>query len=143
MDSSVDRIFSAAIEGQAQSLRFIQQQLSKLHEALTKASNEIRAAIQNDTKQSTAEAEIQYTLTLENVASFFAEANFESALKSEYRLARAENASDNLAPFGSVYIVPSTYNLVFSCVTAVAAAVAAGNCVVLEVCYSILLRESS
>ena len=99
-DAVVERVLAAAVEGQAQSLRYIEQQLSKLHAALTRASSELQAAIKTDTKQTSSEAEIQYTLTLENVASFFSESNFETLLKAEYSLARLENAPNNRAAFG-------------------------------------------
>ena len=133
MADAVDRVLATAMEGQAQSLRYLEQQLSRLHAALTKASSEIQSAIQTDTKQSRSEAELQYALTLGTVASFFSESSFETLLQTEYSLARRENAPNNRTAFGAVYIVPSMYNLVYSCVTAVAAAIAAGNCIILEV----------
>ena len=136
MAQSVERVLAAAVEGQAESLRYIERQLSSLHATLTKSSSELQAAIKTDTKQSTSEVELQYTLTLENVVSFFSGSNFDTSLQAEYHLARSENAPSNRAAAGTVYIIPSKYNLVYSCVTAVAAAVTAGNCVVLEVSLS-------
>ena len=138
MADAVDRVLAAAVEGQAQSLRYIEQQLSKLHAALTTSSSELLAAIKTDTKQSSSEVELQYTLALENVASSFSESNFETLFQAEYSLVRLENAPNNRAAFGAVYIVPSKYNLVYSCVSAVAAAIAAGNCVILEVSHLVL-----
>ena len=133
MADQVERVLAAATEGQAQSLRHIQQQLSKLHIALTNASPALQNAIRKDANYATSEVEIQYALALENVATHLSESGFEAQLQSEYRLARSENAADNTAPYGAVYIVPARYNQFYSCVTAVAAAIAAGNCVVLEV----------
>ena len=141
MTDQVERVLATATEGQAQSLRHIQQQLSKLHAALTDASSDIRNAISKDDKHTISEVEIQYALALENVATHLSESGFEVQLQSEYRLARSENAADNTAPYGTIYIVPARYNQVYSCVTAVAAAIAAGNCVVLEVSpFDILLK---
>lgn len=133
MADQVERVLAAATEGQAQSLRHIQQQLSRLHAALTDAGSDIRNAISKNDKHTTSEVEIQYALALENVATHLSESGFEAQLQSEYRLARSENAADNTAPYGTVYIVPARYNQVYSCVTAAAAAISAGNCVVLEV----------
>lgn len=133
MANSTERIVAAAVEGQAQDLRFIQGQLSKLHAALVRSSLEIQAAIQRDTKCSASEAEIQYALTLENLASHFSNADFEAALHNEYNIARGENRPNGLAPHGIVYIVPSSYNAVYSSIAASAAAIAAGNCIIFEV----------
>ncbi len=139
MADAIDRVLAAAIEGQAQSLRYIEQQLSRLHTAFTKASSDIQAAVKTDTKQSRSEIELQYAHLLEDIAWFLTESNFETALKAEYSLARLENAPSNRVAAGAVYIVPSKYNLLYSCVTAVAAAVAAGNCVILEVSHPKLM----
>ena len=136
MTDSVERVLAAAIEGHAQSLRFIQQQLSKLHSALGKSGPEIRNAIKNESKHTAAEVELQYALALEAVAAFFNESNFEKALHREYSISRLENSPTNLTPHGVAYIVPSRFNLFYSCVTAVAAAISAGNCVILEVSQS-------
>lgn len=133
MSNSVQRVLNAAIEGQAQTPRFIQKQLSKLHTALVKDGSTIRSAINSDSNQSTAEIEIQYALTLQTVASYFTESNLERALHAEFALARLENAETNSVPYSVAYIVPSRYNFLYSSVCAVAAAVSAGSCVILEV----------
>jgi acyl-CoA reductase-like NAD-dependent aldehyde dehydrogenase len=133
MTASVDRVLASAIEGQAQSLRFIQRQLSKLHTALVQASLDIQASTTKESSITASEAEIQYSQLLNNVKELFVDSDFGSALQSEYRVAKSENAPGNLSPYGTVYIVPSNFNLVYSTVTAVAAAIAAGNCVILEV----------
>ncbi|EXJ86107.1 hypothetical protein A1O1_06476 [Capronia coronata CBS 617.96] len=133
MANSVERVLAAAVQGQARSPRFIQKQLSKLHAALTKDGLAIRTTIKSETKHSTAEVEVQYALTLEAVAALFAQIDdLEQALREEYHLARLENSPSHKVPYSIVYIVPSRYNLFYSCVTAVAAAIAAGNCVILE-----------
>ena len=133
MIDSVERIIAAAVEGQARSPRFIQQQLSSLHSALAKASKDLQAVIAKDSGQSSAEVNIQYALALENVASCFSQCNLEVVLDQEYKLARSEDSAGNLSPYGIAYIQPSRYNVVYSCVTAVAAAILAGNCVVVEI----------
>ncbi len=133
MSNSVHRVLDAAIEGQARSPRHIQKQLSKLHAALTKEGPEIRKAIKSDSKHSTAEVEIQYALALEAVAACFKNSNFEQALHAEFSLSRGENAPSNSIPYSVAYVIPSTYNVLYSCVTAVAAAILAGSCVILEV----------
>jgi acyl-CoA reductase-like NAD-dependent aldehyde dehydrogenase len=133
MSNPVQRVLDAAVEGQARSARHIQKQLSKLHATLTKEGAAIRSAISSESKQSTAEVEVQYALALEAVAACFADSNFEKALRAEFSLSRSENAPSNSVPYSVAYIVPSTYNVVYSCVSAVTAAISAGSCVILEV----------
>ena len=136
MSDPVQRVFDAAVEGQARSPRHIQKQLSKLHAALMKEGTGIRDAIQQESRHSTAEVEIQYARALEAVGACFVESNFEKALQAEFSLSRSENSPSNAIPYSIAYIFPSTYNVVYSCVTAVAAAILAGSCVILEVCSS-------
>lgn len=142
MTDSLDRILAAAVDGQAQTQRFIQRQLSRLHESFVKDGPDIRAAMKKDSSQTVSEIEIQYALALESIASSFAESDFEKALATEYKIANCENTPDHRCAYGVVYIAPASYNLVYSCVAAVATAIAAGNCVVLEVCNSVTIHRS-
>lgn len=132
MSEPVRRILDAAIEGQARSPRHIQNELSRLHAALVKDGLEIRSALKTESKHSTAEVEIQYALALETVARCFAESNLEKALHAEFSLSRGENAQSRRTAYPVAYIVPSSYNFVYSCVTAVATAISAGCCIILE-----------
>lgn len=142
MADSLDRILAAAVDGQAQTQRFIQRQLSRMHESFVKDGPDIRAAMKKDSSQTVSEIEIQYTLALESIANSFAESNFERALATEYKIANRENTPDHRCAYGVVYIAPASYNLVYSCVAAVATAIAAGNCVVLEVRNSVIIHRS-
>lgn len=133
MTDSLDRVLAAAVEGQAQSQRFIQRQLSRLHEHFVKDGPAIRAAMKNDGSQTKSEIEIQYTLALESITATFSESDFEKALATEYKIAHSENTPDHRCAYGAAYIAPATYNLVYSTIAAVSTAIAAGNCVILEV----------
>ncbi len=133
MANSIDRVLASAVEGQAQSPRFVQSQLSSLHAALKKEGPAIRATIESESRHTTAEIQIQYALALEAVAALFAESNLEKALEVEYWLARRENSLSHSVAYPLAYILPSSYNFFNACVTAVAAAIAAGSCVILEV----------
>ncbi|KAK5053857.1 hypothetical protein LTR84_001819 [Exophiala bonariae] len=132
MSDSLDRILAAAVDGQAQSQRFIQRQLSRLHEHFVRDGPEIRAAMKNDGSQTTSEIEIQYTLALETITKSFSESDFQKLLATEYKIAYSENTPDHRCAYGAAYIAPATYNLVYSTVAAVSTAIAAGNCVILE-----------
>jgi hypothetical protein len=133
MANPVDRVLAGAVEGQAQNPRFIQKQLNKLHTSLVSNGTAIRDAIKQDKKLTTGEAEIQYSLALEVVSTAFKASDFESAMKAEYSLTRGENSPTKSTPFSLAYIEPAGYNLFYSTVAAVATAVSAGSCVILEV----------
>lgn len=95
----------------------------------------IRNTMKSESKHSPAEVEVQDALSLDAIAALFGQNNdLEQALHEEYQLARLENSPWHSVPYSIVYIVRSRYNLFYSCVTAVAAAIDAGNCVILEVC---------
>src|SRR5690348_2254324 len=93
MSSSVSRVEAACIDGRAQSPRYRQNQLSKLHAALVENAAEIRLAIRQESNHTSTEVEIQYALTLERVKELFDSIDLATFLEEEYRLAHSENAA--------------------------------------------------
>ena len=59
--------------------------------------------------------------------------NIDRALQDEYAIARGEDAASRRDPVGIVYIVPTSYTIFYSVLVAVAGALTAGNCIVIEV----------
>jgi acyl-CoA reductase-like NAD-dependent aldehyde dehydrogenase len=64
----------------------------------------------------------------------YASINFDQMLEEEYLIANGKDAANRRAAAGIVYIVPSTHTLFYSVIAPLSVAVAAGNCVVIEVC---------
>ena len=61
-------------------------------------------------------------------------ANFEKSIEEEYIISHNKGNLQRRVPYGLVFIRPQMHTRFFSIISAVAAAIAAGNCVLLEVC---------
>lgn len=133
MADSFQRIQAANIAGQARPPRFIQSQLRKLHDALVTSSKDICQAIANDSGHTAAETQVEFFLAIKSVKDHYNEFDFQTELDVEYAVANGKNSPERASPVGIVYIVPSQYTLLYSVVSPLAAAIAAGNCVILEV----------
>ena len=133
MSSQLKRIQAAIIDGRAQTPRFIQKQLAKLHEVLVEHSTAIKSAIKNDSSWGDAEAEVEYFLTLDAVRQAFSSLDFSTALTEEYSLAASKDNPSRRVAYGCVNVIPSHHNPFYSTIVPLAVAVRAGNCVVLEV----------
>lgn len=123
------RIEIASLEGRAQSTRFRQNVLHSLHSALQSSEKLIKDAIRADTGHTDAEVTLEYVLTISELSKVYCDLSLEDELKNR-------RSTDNLSAttsLGIIYIIPSKQNLFYSAVSAVSAALAAGNCVVLEV----------
>lgn len=130
--SNHKNLCAAVIDGRAQTPRFKQRQLFELHDQLRQSKHDVVSAICDESKETQAEAEIQYLKTLDAVSILYASIDIVKQVSEEYRIARSENNTSRKAPFGYAYIVPTRYHLVYSTVVPIAAAITAGNCVCLE-----------
>jgi acyl-CoA reductase-like NAD-dependent aldehyde dehydrogenase len=110
-----------------------QLQLESLQKSLFEYSGAIEKAISEDSGHSANEASIEYLLAMNNLNAHYQSLDFKATLKDEYAVLRKEDREERHEPFGIVYIVPTSYTLFYSVIAAVSAAIAAGNCVVIEV----------
>lgn len=131
--SSIDRIRAACVDGRARNPRYIQNQLRRLHNELVQSTSNLRSAIQRDTGVSSAEADTEYLLALDCVKTEYSSIDVEKCLEDEYSLAKGKDFPNRRDAVGIVYIKPTQYTLLYSVVASLASAIAAGNCVVLEV----------
>ena len=138
MSSSISRVQAANIDGRARSPRFIQEQLGCLHATLVNNFRDVHQAISIDTGNSSAEVGIEYYLSLASLKALYRSINLEDILDEEYSLAKGKDAPSRRVAAGIVYIMPSVYALFYSVITSLSAAIAAGNCVVIEVSPSLL-----
>ena len=129
-DSS--RLEAAVIDGRAITTRFRQRQLTELHKAIATAEGQLVEAVRTDCDCSQVEAQIQHRLTLESIKQYYSAIDFEKSLDDEYNVAHSKDNASRRAPFGYTYIIPCSHDVLYSSVTALAAGIAAGNCVVLE-----------
>ena len=133
MSPQLKRIQAAVIDGRAQTPRFIQKQLTKLHEALVKHSADFKNAIKNDSNLLDVEAEVEYFLTLDAVRQAYSSVDFSKALANEYSLAASKDHSSRRVAHGCAFVVPSQNSPFYSTIVPMVIAIAAGNCVILEV----------
>ncbi|KAF2500889.1 ALDH-like protein [Lophium mytilinum] len=132
MPGPLQRIREAAIDGRCQNVIYRQTQLEKLHNVLIDNSESVIQAIYRDGGNSIPEARVEYLLALMCLREYYASLDATKALHEEYAVARGEDAPSLREGVGIVYIVPTTYSLFYSIVVPLSAAVAAGNCVVIE-----------
>ncbi|OQU99475.1 hypothetical protein CLAIMM_05105 [Cladophialophora immunda] len=125
---SFSRIEISSIEGRAQSTRLRQKLFHSLHAALRSSEKSIEDAILADSEITQVDANLEYTLAISELRTHYASLDLGKDLK-------AQRASENLeatTSVGIVYVIPAKQNLFYSVISALTAALAAGNCVVVE-----------
>ncbi|KAF3032491.1 hypothetical protein E8E12_003029 [Didymella heteroderae] len=132
-DSAIASLQATALTARCHNSFFRQKQLKSLHDALRQDSNTIKDAIKSDTRISEQEATTEVALSLNLVKEHYASINPAKELEQEYRLSNGRDAQDQTQPWGVVYIEPQqNHTPFFSIVSALSAALAAGNCVALK-----------
>lgn len=132
MSSSIGRIQLSNIDGRARTPRFIQNQLHALHTSLLQNAPEIRQAIVASSHHTAAEVGVEFYLAVSTVKDQYTSINFDRILEEEYSVANGKDVPERRVAAGIVYIVPASHTLFYSTIAPLAAAIAAGNCVVLE-----------
>ncbi|ETN42316.1 uncharacterized protein HMPREF1541_01470 [Cyphellophora europaea CBS 101466] len=131
MDERMTTIQASVIDGIALTPRFRERNLTALHSAL----QDVRAELVEEIKQQGAtneEAMFQYLLTLNALKEFHSTVHPQACQEAEYRVARSQDHPDQRRPYGYAYIVPAHVDELYSTVVAVAAALAAGNCILVQ-----------
>ncbi|KAM0521589.1 hypothetical protein ACHAPW_005991 [Verticillium nonalfalfae] len=131
-------IRSAAIDGRAWNPFFKKTQLKKLHEALVARATNIKAAMEKDTGNTRFEIATEYWLALRCLAQVYDSIDTDTELKLEYRIANSKDASDARDPVGIVVIEPLAQTFLYSLLSALAPAIGAGNCVIVQMGRSML-----
>ncbi|OCL07458.1 ALDH-like protein [Glonium stellatum] len=126
------RIRAAAIDGRLSNIYYRRTQLEQLHDSLTQNAQAIRNAIVHDSRNTQAEAAIEYHLALSSLKEQYSSLDPTSALEYEYRVEHGVDAPDRRERAGLVYIVPTVHTLFFSVISPLSAAIAAGNCVIVQ-----------
>jgi acyl-CoA reductase-like NAD-dependent aldehyde dehydrogenase len=134
MSDQLRRLQAASVDGRAQNARFAQNQLKRLFEALVENKTPVTVALRNDTSYLPAEIEAEYYLTLETIRESYKSINNAKALENEYSIANNKDNSLRRTPVGCVYIVPARHTPLYATIAPLCAAIAAGNCVAIEVC---------
>lgn len=133
-DSAIEALQATALTARCHNSFFRQKQLKSLHDALRQDSNTIKDAVKSDTRVSDQEATAEVALSLSIVKEHYSSIKPAKELEEEYQVSSGKNAQDQTKPWGVVYIEPQqNHTPLFSIITALSAALAAGNCVALKV----------
>ncbi|KOS41285.1 hypothetical protein ACN38_g7828 [Penicillium nordicum] len=132
MAASLQAVREAALDGRMHNILTRRTQLEALQQALLDKADTIQGAIRADTDCAAPEAAVEYLLTLNTLKEYHQSLNIDGAHQDEYAIARGEDAASRREPVGIVYIVPTSYTVFYSVLVAVAGALTAGNCTVIE-----------
>ncbi len=138
--SAIERLVESVVDGRTENVRYRQDQLQSLHGALRDGAAGICAAIAGDTAWPAAEVEAEFYLALEAVRHFYDTLDFKRELEHEYSIAHGRDNAGRRVGAGLVVIRPTNRTRLYSVISPLAAAIAAGNCVVLVVRLSSICR---
>lgn len=130
---SFPRLQISCLEGRAHGTRHKQAQFQSLHEKLKNSSDAIKAAITADSGHTTSEVEFEFSLALSELRLHFNSLNLQTELAIARKIEAGHDNIGKVRPAGIVYILPQKQNLFYSVISPLCAAIAAGNCVVVEV----------
>ncbi|KAH8696272.1 Aldehyde/histidinol dehydrogenase [Talaromyces proteolyticus] len=125
---SFSRIQISCLEARPQSIRLRQNLFHSLHAALKSSEKTIKSAIAEDTSHDEWETSLEYTLAISELREHYSSLDLEQDLKRQKSVEDLQGTTN----VGIVYIIPSKQNQFYSVISALTAALAAGNCVVLE-----------
>ncbi|GFG23053.1 aldehyde dehydrogenase family 3 member B1 [Aspergillus udagawae] len=132
VSSQFSRLLAAEIDGRTQNTRYCQNEFHRLQSALSQHIDEIQDAIQKDSGNEPEEVRAELCLALKEIRTHYQTLSLEKDLEEEYRVVAGKDNADAKRGAGIVYIVPSTHTMFYSIVSALSAALAAGNCIILE-----------
>ncbi|KAJ0359648.1 hypothetical protein COL154_008133 [Colletotrichum chrysophilum] len=132
MEPAIEKLLVTLVDGRAEGIRFRQDNLISLHEELRKESAALCAAEEKDSGASKTEVEVEHFLSMEAVRHFYESLDFGKELDTEYLVAHGKDNTTRRTGAGLVIIRPTTYTRLFSILSPLAAAIAAGSVVALE-----------
>ncbi|GFF89033.1 aldehyde dehydrogenase family 3 member B1 [Aspergillus udagawae] len=132
VSSQFSRLLAAEIDGRTQNTRYRQNEFHRLQSALSQHIDEIQDAIQKDSGNEPEEVRAELCLALKEIRTHYQTLSLEKDLEEEYRVVAGKDNADAKRGAGIVYIVPSIHTMFYSIVSPLSAALAAGNCIILE-----------
>jgi acyl-CoA reductase-like NAD-dependent aldehyde dehydrogenase len=132
-DSPLPQLRASVADGRAQNSRFKQKQLQSLHAELLVQADAICAVMARESPNSAAEVETEFYLTMAALRHFYESIDSAQDLKEEYLVTKGVDNTQRRVGAGLVVIRPTYYTMLYSIICPIAAAIAAGNCILLEV----------
>lgn len=140
LQSGLEELRAAAIDGRTQNVRYRQNELQKLHAMLRDNAEGILFAISMDANgpipAATPEVTAEYYLAMNGITKLNQSLQFEESIKNEYSIASGIDAPSRSIGKGLVILRPTTHTRFYSIICPIATAIAAGNCTCLEVQHS-------
>lgn len=130
---TLSRLLGSKVDRRAENVRYRQDQLQKLHTGLIENGIGIREALEKDTGYTMAEAEVEFAMGIKAVRDHYNGLDFQRSLDQEYRIAKNLDAVEHKVSVGLVFIASSKTFPFFSLLAPLAAAVAAGNSILIKV----------
>lgn len=131
--ASIPRILAAEIDGRMHSIRYRQTQFLRLQSALAQHVEEIKDAILEESGHSVEEVSAEICLALDEIRTHYTSLDLDKDLQEEYSIVHGKDKRGGRRGAGIVYIIPIDHTLFYSVISVLAAALAAGNCIILEV----------
>ena len=131
--ATLERLIACSVDQRVHNVRYRQRQLHLLHQFLRQNSAKICDLIVQDSNHTREESWLEFSLTLMQINKLYEQLDFDDALEREYSVSRNKSYIDCRTSHGIVLIRPGSYTDFVSIFSATAAALAAGNCVVVQV----------
>lgn len=138
---AIANIRSSAIDGRVHNPIFRKEQLKKLHQALVKKASTLQNAMEEGDALTATEIKLEYCLALQCIAEVQDGIDPREVLEAEYAIADGVDAPDARHPIGIAVIEPSSFAFLYSLVAAVAPAIAAGNCIIVQVRHVMVFKQ--
>lgn len=132
LDKAIDILIGTVTDQRTHNIRYRQNELQKLHAALLASKDRIQDALCK-TGLDSHEVETEFFLTTDGINQFYHTLDFKVSLEEEYLVTRGRNNTSRRVGIGLVAIRPKQHSRLYSTIIPLAAAVTAGNCVLLEV----------
>jgi acyl-CoA reductase-like NAD-dependent aldehyde dehydrogenase len=127
------KLQESVTDGRLANVFFRREQLYRLHKTLLQNKDTIVDGIVEDSGNTEAEAFAELYATLSAIKSYHDQLEPQGELDTEYRIAKGQDAPEAREGAGIALIKPQAHTFVYSVLTPVSAAIAAGNCVAVVV----------
>ncbi|PSN64645.1 hypothetical protein BS50DRAFT_557292 [Corynespora cassiicola Philippines] len=128
----LSRISGGAIDGRLQILRIRQRLFKSLHNVLVNERENLLEAIQIDEGFTQEEAQVVFASALIELRNHYDQLDFQADLAQEYSVARKQSNESRRVPITMTYLIPDSFTLFYSVITALSAALEAGSCFIVE-----------
>lgn len=126
---SLSRIEISRLEGRASSIRLRQNQFHRLHDVVTASEAAIKTALSESQGYGEDESALEYALALSELRTHYLSLD----LKRSVELSHSLEDLTATTGVGIIYLIPAEQNPFYSVISVLTAALAAGNCIVIEV----------